>query len=80
MKSGLVVLCAVVAAGAIVAFGPYLCLYEASCPDKPLDQQARWTGDDVVFHPREGLQEMPPLPDLQPGARLDSDLWPRILG
>ena len=24
--------------------------------------------------------EMPPLPDLQPGARLDSDLWPRILG
>ena len=41
---------------------------------------SRWTGDDVVFRPREGLQEMPPLPDLKPGAPLDSDLWPRIIG
>jgi hypothetical protein len=32
----------------------------------------------VVFHPREGLQEMPPLPDLASGAPLDSVLWPRI--
>ena len=41
---------------------------------------SRWTGDDVVFHPRAGLQEMPPLPDLKPGAPLDSELWPRVLG
>jgi len=41
---------------------------------------SRWTGDDVVFHPREGLQEMPPMPDLDPGDSLDSDLWPRIIG
>lgn len=38
----------------------------------------RWTGDDVVFLPREGLQEMPPLPDLTSGDPLDSELWPRI--
>ena len=41
---------------------------------------SRWVGDDVVFHPREGLQEMPPLPALSPGDPLDSDLWPRIIG
>lgn len=41
---------------------------------------SRWTGDDVVFHPREGLQEMPPLPPLRPGDAIDSDLWPRIIG
>ncbi len=41
---------------------------------------SRWSGDDVVFHPREGLQEMPPLPDLAGGDPLDSDLWPRIVG
>jgi len=41
---------------------------------------SRWAGDDVVFHPREGLQEMPPLPDIPPGASLDSELWPRIIG
>lgn len=42
---------------------------------------SRWTGDDVVFHPREGLQEMPPMPpELASGDPLDSDLWPRIVG
>lgn len=42
---------------------------------------SRWTGDDVVFHPREGLQEMPPFPpELSSGDPLDSDLWPRIVG
>lgn len=40
---------------------------------------SRWTGDDVVFHPRDGLQEMPPIPaHLTAGAALDSDLWPRV--
>jgi ectoine hydroxylase-related dioxygenase (phytanoyl-CoA dioxygenase family) len=41
---------------------------------------SRWAGDDVIFHPREGLQEMPPLPDLAEGDPLDSILWPRVLG
>ncbi len=42
---------------------------------------SRWTGDDVVFHPRGGIQEMPPFPkDLRPGDPLDSELWPRIVG
>lgn len=40
----------------------------------------RWAGDDVVFHPRDGLQEMPELPDIAAGGPLDSKLWPRILG
>jgi hypothetical protein len=42
---------------------------------------SRWAGDDVIFHPREGLQEMPPIPpDLSKGGPLDSSLWPRIIG
>lgn len=41
---------------------------------------SRWVGDDVVFHPREGIQELPELPDILPGEPLDSDLWPRIIG
>ncbi len=42
---------------------------------------SRWAGDDVRFHPRDGLQEMPPAPaELSIGDALDSDLWPRILG
>ena len=41
---------------------------------------SRWTGDDVVFYPRDGLQEMPPLPaELSGGDPLDSDLWPCII-
>ncbi len=41
---------------------------------------SRWTGDDVVFHPRDGLQEMPSFPpELTPGDPLDSELWPRIV-
>lgn len=41
---------------------------------------SRWAGDDVVFNPREGIQEMPPMPDIPVGGPLDSDLWPRIHG
>ena len=41
---------------------------------------SRWAGDDVIFHPREGLQEMPPLPDLNDGDPIDSELFPKILG
>ncbi len=41
---------------------------------------SRWAGDDVIFHPRDGLQEMPSLPDLASGDPIDSDLWPRIVG
>jgi len=40
---------------------------------------SRWAGDDVVYFPRDGLQEMPPVPaDLRSGDPIDSDLWPRI--
>lgn len=38
----------------------------------------RWAGDDAVFHPRPGIQEMPELPDIPAGGPLDSDLWPRV--
>lgn len=41
---------------------------------------SRWTGDDVVFHPRDGIQEMPPMPDIPAGGPIDSDLWPKIIG
>lgn len=42
---------------------------------------SRWAGDDVTFHPRDGLQEMPPAPsELTSGDPIDSDLWPRIIG
>ncbi len=42
---------------------------------------SRWAGDDVTFFPRDGLQEMPPIPpELQSGDPIDSDLWPRIVG
>jgi len=40
---------------------------------------SRWTGDDVVFHPRDGLQEMPPMPNILAGDPLDSELWPAII-
>ncbi len=39
----------------------------------------RWTGDDVVFDPRPGIQEMPTLPDIPIGGPIDSDLWPVML-
>ena len=42
---------------------------------------SRWAGDDVTYFPRDGLQEMPTIPEeLRPGDPLDSDLWPRIIG
>ena len=41
---------------------------------------SRWAGDDVIFHPRDGLQEMPPFPSgLASGDPIDSDLWPCIV-
>lgn len=40
---------------------------------------SRWAGADVVFRPREGLQEMPEFPPtLRSGDPLDSDLWPVV--
>jgi len=42
---------------------------------------SRWTGDDVILHPRVGLQQMPPMPpERSKGDPLDSELWPRIIG
>ena len=42
---------------------------------------SRWAGDDVIYRPREGLQEMPPMPpELVAGDPIDSELWPRIVG
>lgn len=38
---------------------------------------SRWAGDDAVYAPRPGLQEMPALPDIPAGGPLDSDLWPQ---
>lgn len=38
----------------------------------------RWTGDDAEFYPHDGIQQMPPLPDIQAGAPMDSDLWPVV--
>ena len=36
----------------------------------------RWTGDDARFYPHDGIQHMPPLPDIPAGGPLDSELWP----
>lgn len=41
---------------------------------------SRWAGDDAVLDIRDGVQEMPPMPDLPNGSPLDSELWPRIIG
>ena len=42
---------------------------------------SRWAGDDVTYYPRDGLQEMPPIPaEIRSGDSLDSDLWPKIIG
>jgi ectoine hydroxylase-related dioxygenase (phytanoyl-CoA dioxygenase family) len=42
---------------------------------------SRWAGDDATYFPRDGLQEMPPIPaELRSGESLDSTLWPRIIG
>lgn len=41
---------------------------------------SRWAGDDAVFDLRDGVQEMPPMPDIPNGSPLDSELWPRIIG
>lgn len=38
----------------------------------------RWTGDDARFYPHDGIQHMPPLPDIAPDGPMDSDLWPVI--
>ncbi len=36
----------------------------------------RWTGDDVTYNPRPNLQRMLRDPGIEPGARLDCDLFP----
>jgi ectoine hydroxylase-related dioxygenase (phytanoyl-CoA dioxygenase family) len=41
---------------------------------------SRWAGDDVVYDLRDGIQEMPPLPDIPNGGPIDSALWPKIIG
>lgn len=41
---------------------------------------SRWAGDDAVFDLRDGIQEMPPMPDIPNGSPIDSELWPRIIG
>lgn len=38
----------------------------------------RWTGDDARFHPHDGVQHMPPFPDIEKDGPLDSDLWPIV--
>lgn len=40
----------------------------------------RWAGDDVVYDLRDGIQEMPSMPNLPNGGPIDSELWPRIVG
>lgn len=38
----------------------------------------RWAGDDVTYNPRPNLQRMLRDPGIQPGAPLDSDLFPVV--
>ncbi len=38
----------------------------------------RWTGDEARFYPHDGIQHMPPLPEIQAGGPMDSDLWPVV--
>jgi ectoine hydroxylase-related dioxygenase (phytanoyl-CoA dioxygenase family) len=38
----------------------------------------RWTGDDVTYNPRPNLQRMLRDPGIEPGAALDSDLFPVV--
>lgn len=38
----------------------------------------RWAGDDVVHHPRPGIQPMYEEPEVPAGAALDSPLWPVV--
>ncbi len=40
----------------------------------------RWAGSDVVYDPRPNIQEMLWDPGMAPGAPLDSDLWPAVVG
>jgi ectoine hydroxylase-related dioxygenase (phytanoyl-CoA dioxygenase family) len=38
----------------------------------------RWAGDDAVYRPRGGLQDMPADPGIAPDGPIDCDLWPRV--
>lgn len=38
----------------------------------------RWAGEDVIYRPREGLQDMPADPGIAPGDPIDCDLWPKV--
>ena len=39
---------------------------------------SRWAGDDAVYFPRPGIQEMPMEPGIPAGGRIDCDLWPQV--
>ncbi len=39
----------------------------------------RWTGDDAIYYPRDGIQPMLTDPGLEAGAALDSELFPVIV-
>ena len=41
---------------------------------------SRWAGDDATFDLRDGVQEMPKMPDIPNGSPIDSELWPKIIG
>ncbi len=38
----------------------------------------RWAGEDVVYRPRDGLQDMPADPGIAPDGPIDCDLWPKV--
>jgi ectoine hydroxylase-related dioxygenase (phytanoyl-CoA dioxygenase family) len=39
---------------------------------------SRWAGDDAVYHPREGIQDIPRDPGIPAGAPLRCELWPQV--
>ncbi|NKB57697.1 MAG: phytanoyl-CoA dioxygenase [Alphaproteobacteria bacterium] len=40
----------------------------------------RWAGADATYYPRENIQQMMWDPTCAPGAPLDSELWPVVIG
>jgi ectoine hydroxylase-related dioxygenase (phytanoyl-CoA dioxygenase family) len=51
-----------------------------SCDRRRRAYVTRWAGSDVVYDPRPNIQEMLWDPGVAPGAPLDSDLWPVVVG
>ena len=39
---------------------------------------SRWAGDDAVYYPREGIQEIPTDPGIPAGDPIRCELWPRV--